>query len=116
MGNRNFQAEKPNEKWVTDITEFNLFREKLYLFPILDLFNSEIITYTLDSRPKYSLVKTMLEQAFERLTDEDKPLIHSDQGWHYRMPHYQHALKKRNITQSMSRKGNCYENAVMENF
>ncbi len=76
--NRNFQAEKPNEKWVTDITEFNLFGEKLYLFPILDLFNSEIITYTLDSRPKYSLVKTMLEQAFERLTDKDKPLIHSD--------------------------------------
>lgn len=114
--NRNFEAEKPNEKWVTDITEFKLFGEKLYLSPILDLFNGEIITYTFDARPRYSLVKTMLDQAFERLTDGDKLLIHSDQGWHYRMPQYQHALKEKHITQSMSRKGNCYDNAVMENF
>jgi transposase InsO family protein len=114
--NRNFKAENPNEKWVTDITEFKLFGEKLYLSPMLDLFNGEIITFKIDSRPRYSLVKTMLEQAFERLTDKDKLLIHSDQGWHYRMPQYQHALKEHNITQSMSRKGNCYDNAVMENF
>ena len=113
---RNFKAENPKEKWVTDITEFKLFGEKLYLSPILDLFNGEIITYTIDSRPKYSLVKTMLDQAFERLSDGDNLLIHSDQGWHYRMPQYRHALKERNITQSMSRKGNCYDNAVMENF
>lgn len=113
---RNFHAEKPNEKWVTDITEFKLFGEKLYLSPMLDLFNGEIITYTIGSRPKYSLVKTMLDQAFERLLDGDKLLIHSDQGWHYRMPQYQHALNENNITQSMSRKGNCYDNAVMENF
>jgi putative transposase len=113
---RNFKAENPKEKWVTDITEFKLFGEKLYLSPILDLFNGEIIAYTIDSRPKYSLVKTMLDQAFERLSDGDNLLIHSDQGWHYRMPQYRHALKERNITQSMSRKGNCYDNAVMENF
>ncbi len=113
---RNFEAETPNEKWVTDITEFKLFGEKLYLSPMLDLFNGEIITYTIDSRPRYSLVRTMLDQAFERLTDEDKLLIHSDQGWHYRMPQYKHLLKEHKITQSMSRKGNCYDNAVMENF
>ncbi|MBT2738647.1 IS3 family transposase, partial [Bacillus sp. ISL-7] len=113
---RNFEAENPNEKWVTDITEFKLFGEKLYLSPILDLFNGEIITFTIDSRPRYSLVKNMLDQAVERLTDKGKLLIHSDQGWHYRMPQYQHALKQLNITQSMSRKGNCYDNAVMENF
>jgi transposase InsO family protein len=113
---RNFKAEKPNEKWVTDITEFKLFGEKLYLSPMLDLFNGEIITYTIDSRPRYTLVKTMLEQAFDRLKDKDKLLIHSDQGWHYRMPQYQHALKEHKITQSMSRKGNCYDNAVIENF
>ena len=76
--NRNFQAKKPNEKWVTDITEFKLFGEKLYFSPILDLFNGEIITYTIGSRPTYSLVSTMLEQSFERLTDEDNLLIHSD--------------------------------------
>lgn len=113
---RNFQAEKPNEKWVTDITEFKLFGEKLYVSPMLDLFNGEIITYTIGSRPTYSLVSTMLDQAFERLTDEDTLLIHSDQGWHYQMKQYHHSLNKRGITQSMSRKGNCYDNAVIESF
>lgn len=113
---RNFKAARPNEKWVTDITEFKLFGEKLYLSPMLNLFNGEIITYTLHSRPVYSLVSDMLDQALERKEDEDNLLIHSDQGWHYQMPQYQQALKKRGITQSMSRKGNCYDNAVMENF
>ena len=114
--NRNFKAQKPNEKWVTDITEFKLFGEKLYLSPILDLYNGEIITYTIGSRPVYSLVSTMLDQAFEKVTDKDKLLIHSDQGWHYQMKQYRHALKQHGITQSMSRKGNCYDNAVIENF
>jgi putative transposase len=100
---RIFKADKPNEKWVTDITEFKLFGEKLYLSPMLDLFNGEVIT-------------TMLGQALERLTDKNKLLIHSDQGWHYQMKQYSHALKERGITQSMSRKGNCYDNAVIENF
>lgn len=113
---RNFSASKPNEKWVTDITEFKLFGEKLYLSPILDLFNGEIITYTVESRPQYSLVSSMLDKAFERLDDEDNLTIHSDQGWHYQMRHFQKALKDRGITQSMSRKGNCYDNAVMESF
>ena len=113
---RNFQAEKPNEKWVTDITEFKLFGEKLYLSPMLDLFNGEIIAYTIDSRPRYSLVSNMLQDAFKRLTDKDNLLIHTDQGWHYQMGKYQQALKEKKITQSMSRKGNCYDNAVMENF
>lgn len=113
---RNFQAEKPNMKWVTDITEFKLLGEKLYLSPMLDLFNGEIVAYTIDSRPRYSLVSKMLEQACNRLTDKDKLLIHSDQGWHYQMGKYQLALKEKNITQSMSRKGNCYDNAVIENF
>jgi putative transposase len=114
--NRNFKAEKPNEKWVTDITEFKLFGEKLYLSPILDLFNGEIITYTLGSRPTYSLVSTMLDQAFQHLKEGDSLLIHSDQGWHYQMKHYCHTLRERGIAQSMSRKGNCYDNAVIENF
>ncbi|MDC0764154.1 IS3 family transposase [Brevibacillus sp. AG] len=113
---RNFKAEKPNEKWLTDITEFKLFGEKLYLSPMLDLFNGEIIAYTIDSRPRYSLVSNMLEDAFKRLTDKDNLLIHTDQGWHYQMGTYQHVLKEKNITQSMSRKGNCYDNAVMESF
>ena len=67
------------------LRSLNYLERKLYLSPILDLFNGEIITYTIGSRPTYSLVSTMLDQAFERLTDEDKLLIHSDQGWHYQM-------------------------------
>lgn len=113
---RNFKAEKPNEKWATDITEFKLFGEKLYFSPMLDLFNGEIIAYTMGSRPTYSLVSKMLEKSFRRLTKEDELLIHSDQGWHYQMKQYRHALKERKIAQSMSRKGNCYDNAVIENF
>jgi putative transposase len=113
---RNFRAEKPNEKWVTDISEFKLFGEKLYLSPVLDLFNGEVITYTIGSRPTYSLVSTMLDQALARITDQDTLLLHSDQGWHYQMKQYRKVLTERGVTQSMSRKGNCYDNAVMESF
>ncbi|MEH7226758.1 IS3 family transposase [Bacillus sp. JJ1566] len=113
---RQFTADAPNQKWVTDITEFKLFGEKLYLSPVLDLFNGEIITYTIGSRPTYSLVSEMLEKALNRLPEEHKLLMHSDQGWHYQMKQYRHALKERGIIQSMSRKGNCYDNSVMENF
>ncbi|OIK03778.1 transposase, partial [Bacillus sp. MUM 13] len=113
---RQFTADAPNEKWVTDITEFKLFGEKLYLSPVLDLFNGEIITYTIGSRPTYSLVSGMLEKAFERLPENNQLLMHSDQGWHYQMKQYRHALESRGIVQSMSRKGNCYDNSVMENF
>lgn len=113
---RDFHATKPNEKWVTDITEFKLFDEKLYLSPMLDLYNGEIIAYSLESRPVYSLVSTMLDRAFEHISDGDTLLIHSDQGWHYQMRQYRQALTERGITQSMSNKGNCYDNAVIENF
>ena len=113
---RNFHASKPNEKWVTDITEFKLFGEKLYLSPMLDLFNGEIIAYSLESRPVYSLVSTMLDRALEHLGDGDTLLIHSDQGWHYQMRQYRQTLAEHGITQSMSSKGNCYDNAVIENF
>ncbi|WP_244853067.1 IS3 family transposase [Bacillus sp. J14TS2] len=113
---RNFKAEKPNQKWVTDVTEFKLLGEKLYLSPVLDLFNGEIITYTLQARPTFDLVETMLDQALKSTKKGDKLLIHSDQGWHYRMPQYRRKLKGNKIRQSMSRKGNCYDNAVIENF
>ena len=113
---RDFVATKPNEKWVTDVTEFHLFGEKLYLSPILDLFNGEIIAYNLESRPVYPLVSKMLDQALMRLYDGDAPILHSDQGWHYQMKQYSNSLKAHGITQSMSRKGNCLDNAVIENF
>ncbi|PGB25418.1 IS3 family transposase [Bacillus toyonensis] len=113
---RNFHADAPNQKWVTDITEFKLFGEKLYISPVLDLYNGEIITYTIGSRPTYSLVSEMLETALERLPENHQLLMHSDQGWHYQMKQYARTLESRGIVQSMSRKGNCYDNAVMENF
>jgi len=113
---RDFQASKPNEKWVTDVTEFHLHGEKLYLSPILDLYNGEIIAFNVEKRPVYTLVSKMLDQAFDRLNNGETPILHSDQGWHYQMKQYQHALKERGIVQSMSRKGNCLDNAVIENF
>ncbi|MDK8643656.1 IS3 family transposase [Niallia taxi] len=113
---RNFVATKPNEKWVTDVTEFHLFGQKLYLSPILDLYNGEIIAYNVEKRPVYSLVSKMLNQVLEDLPEGEKPILHSDQGWHYQMSNYRHVLKQHGITQSMSRKGNCLDNAVMENF
>lgn len=113
---RNFKADKPNQKWVTDVTEFHLHGEGLYLSPILDLYNGEIIAYQLEHRPIYPLVSKMLDNAFKKLKDGDTPILHSDQGWHYQMPKYQVSLKHYGIVQSMSRKGNCLDNAVMENF
>ncbi len=113
---RDFHATKANQKWVTDVTEFHLCGEKLYLSPILDLYNGEIIAYNFEKRPVYPLVSKMLDKAFKQLKDGDCPILHSDQGWHYQMGKYQHALKGHGLTQSMSRKGNCLDNAVMENF
>lgn len=113
---RDFKADKPNLKWVTDITEFNLFGQKVYLSPILDLFNGEIVSYNIGYRPTFDLVSSMLTKAFENLPNNTKLILHSDQGWHYQIKPYQRMLKKKGITQSMSRKGNCLDNAVIENF
>ena len=114
--NREFRAEKPNQKWVTDVTEFRLFGQKLYLSPILDLYSGDIVTYTLSDSPNLLMVTTMLEQAFEKIPDNSNLLLHSDQGWHYRHKQYVQMLTAKGVRQSMSRKGNCYDNSVMENF
>ena len=113
---RNFAACSPNEKWVTDVTEFKVGSEKLYLSPIMDLFNGEIVSYEIARRPLFNMVAKMLTSAFQRLGPGDKPILHSDQGWQYRMDRYRRHLKLRSITQSMSRKGNCLDNAAMESF
>ena len=113
---RDFRAEKPNQKWVTDVTEFSLFGEKLYLSPILDLYSSDLVSYTISDRPVLSMVTSMLDKAFENLPDGTKLILHSDQGWQYQHKQYQAKLKKKGIRQSMSRKGNCLDNAVIENF
>jgi len=113
---RNFEATAPNQKWVTDVTEFSLFGQKLYLAPILDLFSRDIVSYTLSDRPVLSMTMEMLHQAFVKIPDGLNLILHSDQGWQYQHKHYQDVLKSKGIRQSMSRKGNCLDNAVMENF
>ena len=114
--NREFTAEKPNQKWVTDVTEFRLFGKKLYLSPIFDLCSGDVVTYTLSDSPNLSMVITMLKQAFEMIPGDTHLILHSDQGWQYQHKHYQKMLKDKGIRQSMSRKGNCLDNACVENF
>lgn len=113
---RNFKADAPNQKWVTDVTEFHLFGRKLYLSPIMDLYNREIISYTLSPRPTFSMVMDMLGEACKTLPEVHELILHSDQGWQYQQKQYQHRLAKNGIAQSMSRKGNCLDNSVIENF
>lgn len=113
---RNFHASEPNQKWTTDITEFSLAGEKLYLSPILDMFNGEIISYKLSKHPNLLQVLDMLEDAFLKLPDNANLILHSDQGWQYQNKRYQDKLMQKGIRQSMSRKGNCLDNSIMESF
>ena len=113
---RDFVATAPNQKWTTDVTEVKIKDRKIYLSPILDMFNGEIVSYTISYHPDLKMALKMLKKAFKK-TDIPKGLIlHSDQGWHYQHLKYQKALKTKNIVQSMSRKGNCLDNAMAENF
>jgi len=113
---RDFKAAKPCQKWVTDVTEFSAGGKKLYFSPILDLFNGEIISYNLSERPTLEQTMDMLKSALNRLPSTARPILHSDQGWQYQMKQYQATLREKKIKQSMSRKGNCLDNAAMESF
>ena len=113
---RQFEAEQPNQKWVTDITEFKVAGVKLYLSPVLDLYNGEIVAYEMETSPRFSMVSDMLKKALGCLKTHEKPMLHSDQGWHYQMAAYRRQLEERGLSQSMSRRGNCYDNATMESF
>ena len=105
------------EKCYTDVTEFAIpnSTHKLYLSPVLDGFNSEIIAYNLSTSPNLEQVKSMLDQSF---TEEhyENTILHSDQGWQYQHFSYHKILEEKGIFQSMSRKGNCLDNSPMENF
>ena len=113
---RDFKADKPNQKWVTDVTEFKVHDRKLYLSPIIDLFNGEIISYNLSKHPTFEQIKDMLEKAFIKIKNNTNLILHSDQRWQYQMKIYQNMLKEKGIKQSMSRKGNCLDNSCAENF
>jgi putative transposase len=113
---RQFDAQEANKKWVTDVTEFKVAGEKLYLSPVMDLYNGEIIAFETSKRPVFEMVSKMLKKALVKLGAKDKLILHSDQGWQYRMPAYQRLLEQNQVEQSMSRKGNCLDNAAMESF
>ena len=113
---RDFHADKPFEKLTTDVTEFKIGDEKVYLSPVLDMFNREIISYSISTSLNLRQIREMLDGLFAKLPPSASPLFHSDQGWQYQHAEYQRLLTEHNITQSMSRKGNCMDNGIMENF
>ena len=113
---RTFTTKKANQIWSTDVTEFHIASGKLYLSPILDFHTREIISYNVSKRPNFEQVKDMVSKAFSKFKNLKGLVFHSDQGWQYQMKAYQKLLKERKIRQSMSRKGNCYDNSPMENF
>lgn len=113
---RNFKTTGVNQKWTTDVSEFHIAAGKLYLSPILDMHNREIISYSISRSSNFEQTKAMLKKAFKKFDNLSGLIFHSDQGWQYQMNSYQQMLKEKGIIQSMSRKGNCLDNSLMENF
>lgn len=113
---RDFIASKPNEKWVTDITYIQYGSYTLYLSTILDLYNNEIVAYRLYDHQQTPLVIDTLKAALEARGNPKGVIIHSDQGSVYTSYAYQHLVKEMNLVSSMSRRGNCWDNAVIESF
>ena len=113
---RDFVAEAPNQKWVTDVTQVTINDEKGYISPIIDLYDGSIISYAVSKHPDLRLVMEMVEKAFDGIPDDTKLILHSDQGWQYQHRIYQERLRKKGVRQSMSRKGNCLDNSRAECF
>ena len=113
---RDFDADAPNRKWTTDVTQVDIRGKKCYLSPILDMWNGEVISYVISDHPDLKMVTDMLQKAFRKHQNLGDLIMHSDQGWHYQHTRYQYLLREHGIIQSMSRKGNCLDNAMMENF
>jgi transposase InsO family protein len=113
---RHFETTGPNQKWTTDVSEFKHKDGKLYLSPILDMFDGSIISYDISLHPDFSQTKRMIDKAFNQYDNLEGLIFHSDQGWQYQMKQYGLWLKSRGIKQSFSRKGNCMDNSLMENF
>lgn len=113
---RNFTTTGCNQKWSTDISEFHIAAGKLYLSPILDLHNREIVSYDISASPSFVQITNMLDEAFSKYDNLEGLIMHSDQGWQYQMQNYKKKLNDKRIKQSMSRKGNCLDNSPMENF
>jgi len=113
---RNFKADAPNQKWVSDITYIKVNRTWLYLAVVLDLFSRKVIGWCLDNHMRESLILKAFNMAVSCREIEDGALVHSDRGVQYRGHEYQETIKENGLLSSMSRKGNCWDNAVMESF
>ena len=113
---RDFSTEAPLEKWATDVSQFSLSWGKCYLSPVLDMNTNEVISYDLSQSPNLEQISRMLKDAFDKFPDVSGLIFHSDQGWQYQHEYFRNSLEKHGIIQSMSRKGNCYDNCIMETF
>jgi len=114
--NQDFNAGGKNMKWATDITYLNYNNRRLYLSIILDLYNREVVSYEISDRNDNQLVISTLNKALEKSKDVRGIILHSDQGSQYTTEYYSRYLTSRNMIQSMSRKGNCLDNAQVECF
>ena len=113
---RHFETTGPNQKWTTDVSEFKHKDGKLYLSPIMDMYDGSIIAFDISEHPDFNQTKRMIDSAFKQYDNLEGLIFHSDQGWQYQMKQYNMWLKAKGIQQSFSRKGNCMDNSLMENF
>jgi transposase InsO family protein len=114
--NRDFHADKPNRKWLTDITEFHIPAGKIYLSPIIDCFDGLPVSWAIGTSPTAELVNTMLDEAILMLNNDEKPIVHSDRRCHYRWPGWLERIEKAQLIRSMSKKGCSPDNAACEGF
>jgi transposase InsO family protein len=113
---RDFHSQAPNQKWLTDITEFQLPAGKVYLSPMIDCFDGKVVSWSIGTRPDAQLVNSMLDGAIKTLTEGDSPVVHSDRGSHYRWPGWLQRIDAAGLVRSMSRKGCSPDNAACEGF
>jgi putative transposase len=114
--NRNFHADAPNTKWLTDLTEFHIPAGKVYLSPIIDCFDGIVVSWAIGTSPDAELVNTMLDDAISQLSEKEHPIIHSDRGSHYRWPGWISRIENTGLIRSMSRKGCSPDNSACEGF
>ncbi len=113
---RDFSANKPNTKWLSDITEFNLPTGKVYLSPIIDCFNGLPVSWSIGTSPDADLVNSMLDEAIVQLSADEKPIVHTDRGCHYQWPGWIQRMEAADLTRSMSKKGCSPDNSACEGF
>ena len=113
---RDFSTTAPLQKWTTDVSQFSFSWGKCYISPILDMNTNEIVSYDLSLSPNMEQIQRMLDKAFEKFPSVGGLIFHSDQGWQYQHAYFRNTLREHGIIQSMSRKGNCYDNCIMETF